>query len=125
MDLDTLWQSTLGEMEIQLSKANFSTWLKTSRLIEKKEGTFVVALPNNFAKTWVEEKYQKNILGILRVRDDSVKKVEFVVGGDKAAVPAQKPAHSQVKNPKIDSMELDLKNTKTYHDHCESDTNLN
>jgi chromosomal replication initiator protein len=117
MDLDTLWQSTLGEMEIQLSKANFSTWLKTSRLIEKKEGTFVVALPNNFAKTWVEEKYQKNILGILRVRDDSVKKVEFVVGGDKAAVPAQKPAHSQVENPKIDPMELDLKN--------DPETNLN
>lgn len=78
MDLDQLWQSTLGEMEIQLSKANFM-WLKDSRLVHKQDGTFVVALPNNFAKTWVEEKYQKNIVGILRNLDGSLKKVEFVV----------------------------------------------
>ena len=78
MDLDQLWQSTLGEMEVQLSKANFM-WLKDSRLIHKQDGTFVVALPNNFAKTWVEEKYQKNIVGILRNFDGSLKKIEFVV----------------------------------------------
>ena len=78
MDLEQLWQSTLGEMEIQLSKANFM-WLKNSRLVDKKDGTFTVALPNNFAKTWVEEKYQKHLLGIMRNLDGSLKKIEFVV----------------------------------------------
>ena len=117
MDLDQLWQSTLGEMEIQLSKANFSTWLKTSRLIDKKDGTLYVALPNNFAKTWVEEKYQKNILGILRVRDDSVKKVEFVIGGDKMAATAQRQTQSAAEPQKMEGMDLDLKS--------DPETNLN
>jgi chromosomal replication initiator protein len=80
MDLDQIWQSTLGEMEIQLSSANFATWLKNSKLVDKREGTLYVALPNNFAKEWVENKYQKNILGVIRNLDDSVKKIEFVVG---------------------------------------------
>ena len=82
-NLDQLWQTVLGEMEFQLSRANFATWLKQSRLVDEKEGTFFVALPNNFAKEWVENKYQKHILGIVRNADDSVKKLEFVVSGQK------------------------------------------
>jgi chromosomal replication initiation ATPase DnaA len=70
MDLEQMWQSTLGEMEVQLTKAHFATWLKNSRLINKKDDTLFVALPSNFAKTWVEEKYQKNIIGIVRNMDN-------------------------------------------------------
>lgn len=81
MELDRLWELTLGEIELQLSRANFCTWLKDSRLIEKRDGVFYVALPNNFAKEWVENKYQKNLLGIVRNHDSSAKKMEFVVSG--------------------------------------------
>ena len=54
MDLDQLWQLALGEMEVQLSRANFATWLKSSRLVDKNDGTFTIALPNHFAKEWVQ-----------------------------------------------------------------------
>ena len=79
MDLEQLWQTALGEMEIQLSRANFATWLKSSRLVDKKDGTFYISLPNNFAKEWVANKYNKNILGVLRNMDGSAKKLEFLV----------------------------------------------
>ncbi len=81
MEIEQLWKLTLGEMEVQLSRANFATWLKSSKLVDKKDGTFYITLPNNFAKEWVENKYQKNLLGIIRKYDDSAKKLEFVVGG--------------------------------------------
>ena len=79
MNLEQLWKQTLGEMEAQLSRANFATWLRNSQLIDKKDGIFFISLPNNFAKEWIENKYQKNILGILRGLDSSAKKLEFVV----------------------------------------------
>ena len=66
MDLEQMWQSTLGEMEVQLTKAHFATWLKNSRPIDRKDDTLFVALQSNFAKTWVEEKYQKNIKRLVR-----------------------------------------------------------
>lgn len=106
MDLDTLWQSTLGEMEIQLSRASFATWLKNSRLIDKKDGTFYVAVANNFAKEWVENKYQKNIVGILRNFDDSVKKIEFVVNSQKLE---ERTAPNIKDFEKTDAACLDLK----------------
>ncbi len=79
MDLNQLWQLTLGEMEVQLSRANFATWLKNSQLVDQKDGIFYISLPNNFAKEWVENKYDKNILGILRNFDTSARKLEFIV----------------------------------------------
>ncbi len=79
MNLEELWTLALNQMEIQLTRPSFATWLKNSRLVDKKDGTFVVALPNHFAKEWVENKYQKNILGVVRNFDSSARKIEFVV----------------------------------------------
>ena len=98
MELDQLWQLTLGEMEVQLSRANFATWLKNSHLVEKKDGTFFVSLPNNFAKEWVENKYNKNILGIIRNFDDSAKKLEFIVSQGEQKKGAVAPIVSSLEN---------------------------
>lgn len=78
-DLEQLWQLTLNEMELQLSRANFATWLKSSKLVNKEDGVFYISLPNNFSKEWVENKYHKNLLGIIRNYDSSAKKLEFLV----------------------------------------------
>lgn len=94
-------------MEIQLTRANFSMWLKDTRPIDRKEGTLYIALPSNFAKTWVEDKYQKNILGVLRNLDSSVKKVEYIINSQ--AVPApQRIALDAKELGKLDAAELDF-----------------
>ena len=103
-----MWQSTLGEMEVQLTKAHFATWLKNSKLIDKRDDTVFVALPSNFAKAWVEEKYQKNIIGIIRAMDQSVKKIEFVVGNKN--IPFNKPVPEAQVAPAA-AAELDFNRT--------------
>ncbi|MBI3046203.1 MAG: chromosomal replication initiator protein DnaA [Candidatus Harrisonbacteria bacterium] len=79
MDFEQLWQTALGEIELQISRPNYLTWLKHSKLVDKQEGIALVSLPNNFAKEWVENKYQKIILSALRNLDDSTKKIQFTV----------------------------------------------
>ncbi len=100
MNLEQAWHSTLSEMELQISRANFATWLKKSVLVDKKDGVFTVALPNSFAKEWVESKYAKTIMGIIRNLDSSVKKIEFVVASNlfedsPAGKANEKPAANQ------------------------------
>lgn len=109
MDLEQMWQSTLGEMEVQLTKAHFATWLKNSRPLDKKDDTLFVALPSNFAKNWVEEKYQKNIIGIVRNMDTSVKKIEFVVGSK--GFPQAKPSPEHKDSQAAAETELDFNRT--------------
>jgi len=89
-NLEILWKKILGSIELQVSKPNFITWIKNSVLIEKKDGCFIVALPNNFAKEWVENKYSKLILNICREEDPSVKKIEFIVDNKYFANPVSK-----------------------------------
>lgn len=84
---EELWQSVLSEIELQVSRANFLTWLKNSRLVENTEDVIVIALPNHFAKEWVETKYDKLILGIVRNFITSIKKVEYVVEGSLIKTP--------------------------------------
>ncbi len=79
MTTNELWERSLGELELQISKPNFLTWLKNSKLVNHEEGDVVIALPNHFAKEWVEVKYGKIILGILRNQDSSIKKITYTV----------------------------------------------
>ncbi|MCS6789320.1 MAG: chromosomal replication initiator protein DnaA [Patescibacteria group bacterium] len=78
-ELNTLWKKILNNIELQISKPNFVTWIKNSLLIDKNDGCITIALPNNFSKEWVENKYSKLILNIAREYDNSIKKINFIV----------------------------------------------
>lgn len=78
-DLHGLWQAALGEIEIQISHPNFVTWFKNSALVDKNDSAAIIALPNAFAKEWIENKYSKIVLGALRALEENIKKVEFTV----------------------------------------------
>lgn len=78
-ELNILWNKVLSELELQISKPNFITWLKKSALVSINDDCWYIALPSNFAKEWVENKYLKNILSICRDNNFSVKKINFVV----------------------------------------------
>ncbi len=86
-DLHGLWQAALGEIEIQVSHPNFVTWFKNSALIDKNDNAAVIALPNAFAKEWIENKYAKIVLGALRALEENIKKVEFTVHTSKTTSP--------------------------------------
>ncbi len=79
MDLNRLWDTALSEIELQISRPNFVTWLKNSRLADKKDGIAIIALPNNFAKEWVKTKYHKVILATLRNIDNETKNIQYLV----------------------------------------------
>jgi len=47
-DLDKIWQKALGELEVVLSKANFTTWFRGTFILEKKKGIFTIGVPTFF-----------------------------------------------------------------------------
>lgn len=61
MDNYQLWQAVLGELELLTSKANFTTWFKSTFVLERENDTLVVGVPNAFTKAWLENKYHKQI----------------------------------------------------------------
>jgi chromosomal replication initiator protein len=65
MNNEQIWQATLGELEINLSRVNFVTWFKDTFLSSFENGRAIVCVPNAFVKKWLEEKYHKNIVNSL------------------------------------------------------------
>lgn len=56
-----LWHAVLGELELSLSKPNFTTWFKNTDIIFYENGKIVVSVPNGFTKAWLEKKYNQAI----------------------------------------------------------------
>src|SRR5262245_35766896 len=81
MDAKQIWRAALGELQVSLSPANFETWLRDTYLVEVDDQRFRIAVPNGFAKDWLETRYRSLISQTLaRVVGYSVQ-VEFVVAG--------------------------------------------
>ncbi len=79
MELHKLWEAVLARVELELSPANFSTWFKNTQAVEKSKDTLVVGVPNSFVKEWLQTKYAKNLLNIVREVDNKIRRLEFVV----------------------------------------------
>lgn len=56
------WQSVLGELELLISRANFTTWFKNTFILDFNEPEIAVGVPNAFTKVWLEKKYHKDIV---------------------------------------------------------------
>ncbi|MFA6410281.1 MAG: chromosomal replication initiator protein DnaA [Candidatus Buchananbacteria bacterium] len=75
-----IWQATLGELELTLSRANFTTWFKNTFVSSYKDETVIIGVPNTFTKAWLEKKYHSAILKALqKITGNKVKNVIYQV----------------------------------------------
>ncbi|NTW13848.1 MAG: chromosomal replication initiator protein DnaA [Candidatus Moranbacteria bacterium] len=81
MDQQELWKSSLGQIELSISKANFVTWFQNTGIIAIEDGIVTISVPNGFAKEWLENKYNHTILQSLRSFDESIKGMRCVISG--------------------------------------------
>ena len=75
MNNEQLWQAVLGEIELSLSRANFTTWFKSTFISSYENGQAIICVPNTFTKAWLEKKYHKEIanafknLGVAEIKE--------------------------------------------------------
>jgi chromosomal replication initiator protein len=66
MDLNQLWQAVLGEVEVNISRASFTTWFKKTFISSYEDGRVIICVPNIFTKTWLEKKYDKELVAAFK-----------------------------------------------------------
>ncbi len=92
---EELWQSVLAQVQFDVSRANFATWFKNTKVISNKDGEVIISVPNTFSKEWLLSKYQSLILKVLRSCDNNIRLIGFSVESNSAC--SQK-ARSQIQN---------------------------
>ncbi len=87
MNNEQLWQAVLGEIELSLSKANFTTWFKNTFISSIENSRAIICVPNTFTKAWLEKKYHKEICGAFKnVGSAEIKEIIYKVEAKKELV---------------------------------------
>ena len=61
-----LWSAALGELQLGLSHANYDTWFKDTSIVSEEDDVYFVAVPNAFAREWLENKYRPQVRAALQ-----------------------------------------------------------
>ncbi|MBU2219940.1 chromosomal replication initiator protein DnaA [Patescibacteria group bacterium] len=79
MTNEQLWRTALGEVELNISRANFITWFRDTFILKNINGVATIGVPNGFSKEWLENKYNKLILRSLRNISGEIKELQFII----------------------------------------------
>jgi len=85
MDPKEIWQTALGELEVTLSKANFTTWFKDTFIFSIKDDEVIIGVPNAFSEEWLQNKFHQQITQTLTKILPKVKKISYKVSSQTQA----------------------------------------
>ena len=80
MEKQELWQSVLTKLELDISRPSFLTWFQQTGIKEIEDGVVTVFVPNGFAREWLQNKYHKSILHILRAISTDIRDITYIIG---------------------------------------------
>ena len=86
--MNALWRSVLGEIELTVSHATYTTWYKNTELVSQDEDEIVIAVPNIFAKKQFEVKFNEQVKKVLASNGVEPKRITYtiIVAGKKTRV---------------------------------------
>ena len=119
MTNEELWRAVLGEMELSLTKANFTTWFRNTTILSKDQNAIVVSVPNGFIKEWLENKFNKKILQSIRGLTPEIREIKYTIGRPKVELIKQDLSKINLDN------ELEKKTESDLDKNLDKVTNLN
>lgn len=79
MNAEQAWQSVLGQLQMEMPRAAFDTWVRDTRLYSYNEGVMTVAVRNAYARDWLENRLMSTAARLLAGMMDRTVEVRFVV----------------------------------------------
>ncbi|MCX6730007.1 MAG: DnaA/Hda family protein [Candidatus Portnoybacteria bacterium] len=123
MTNNELWQLVLNEVQLSISKPNFTTWFKNTNIISQKNGEIIIGVPNGFTREWLENKYNKIIISALRNSIGRVKTVKYIISSSlkpTQEIKEKRERKSEEKKTLVLKEQLDIQEYK-----IDETTNLN
>ena len=108
MNAEQAWQSVLGQLQMEMPRASFDTWVRDTRPISYQDGTLTIGVHNAYARDWLESRLASTVsrllVGIMRgtVNVDFVvnsSEVEFIREEAPVAQPEPVDAYEQPSRP--------------------------
>ena len=92
MKAEQAWQAALGQLQMDMPKAAFDTWVRGTEFVSYEDGTFIVAVQNPYARDWLQSRLASTVTRLLTGIMGRTIEIRFTVW-QKDPEPAQ-PAES-------------------------------
>jgi len=90
METKQIWQTVLGELEVSLSKANFTTWFKDTFICDHDDSCITIGVPNSFTEEWLNNKYNLKIKEALKKLLPKLENIQYKVISKNLAINLKK-----------------------------------
>jgi chromosomal replication initiator protein len=97
MKYQSAWQATLGQLQMQMPKASYDTWVRHAELVSYTEDTFTVGVQNAYARDWLETRLSDTVTDLLSGLMDQPVKVHFVVWHQDGGTAGEPPTENSIK----------------------------
>ncbi len=79
MKADQIWQAAQGELQLQMTRATYDTWVKPTSVLSYEDGALAVAVPNAYTQEWWQSRLLTTVKRILTGIIGQSVDVRFVV----------------------------------------------
>ena len=79
MNSQQAWQATLGQLQMEMPKAAFDTWVSDAEVISCEQNKFTVGVHNAYARDWLASRLSSTVSRILTGLCEQPQTVNFVV----------------------------------------------
>ena len=66
MNAERHWQAALGQLQMEMPRAAFDTWVRDAEFITYEDGEFIIGVQNAYARDWLEDRLQSTAKRVLR-----------------------------------------------------------
>ncbi len=79
MNAQQAWQAALGQLQMEMSKASYDTWVRSADLVSYEQDVFTIGVPNAYARDWLESRLSSTVTRHLTGIMGKLQSVRFVV----------------------------------------------
>jgi len=79
MDANRAWQTVLGQLQMEMPRASYDTWVRDTRPMSYEDGRLTVGVRNAYARDWLENRLASTVSRLLIGIMNRTVDVDFVV----------------------------------------------
>jgi chromosomal replication initiator protein len=99
MEATQAWQATLGQLQMDMPKAAFDTWVRDAELISYEDGAFTIGVQNAYARDWLKDRLAGTITRLLTGIMNRSVAIRFTVWSKTVSISEQQPADQPIAIP--------------------------
>lgn len=93
MNVEQAWQSVLGQLQMEMPRASFDTWVRDTRPLSYRDGTLTIGVRNAYARDWLESRLASTVSRLLVGIMNASVAVNFIVNGNDLEPVAEEAPH--------------------------------